>query len=87
MHEFYNFVGPITQKYAKHLSTAILGKVIPTIAAEYGDDKALDIMLSGNHELFQEAFPGAEPSRLKVQPDGSIKVFFNMHVDLFLDET
>jgi len=84
--KYFPYAEPLLSKYSGFLTTAILGKVLPTLAAEHGDNKLLDVMMTANHEVIKEGLPGAEISGLYIADDGSLRIVLNMHVDLSLAE-
>jgi len=79
------------QKYTgdikQHLNTGLLGKIIPSIKDQYGDDTQLDVMFTNNHEVFVDGVPDAEPMGIYFEKNDRVRLVLNLHIDLRLDHS
>jgi len=69
------------------MKTGVLGKIIPSISDQYGEDTQLDVMITMNHEVFVDGVPDAEPIGIYFDKNNQVRIVLNVHIDLRLDHS
>jgi len=64
------------------MKTGVLGKIIPSISDQYGEDTQLDVMITMNHEVFIDGVPDAEPIGIYFDKNNQVRIVLNVHIDL-----
>ena len=67
------------------MTTSLLGTVMPDFAAEYGDGKRVDIVLSPSHALFQDGIPGSKMTGVYMDRNGNWKIQVNLMAQLLVE--
>lgn len=65
----------------------ILASVFPAFANKYGNDAAIDLMLSPSHTLFLDGFPNSKMSGLYIDKNGNWKLQVNLPMTIMVEQS
>lgn len=68
------------------LTTTTVGTVLPQFPEEYGEGKALDVVVTPSHKFFKEGIPGSKPTSIYMDKSGNWKVQLNLALQLNLEK-
>ena len=69
------------------MNTMILASVFPAFANKYGNDAAIDLMLSPSHTLFLDGFPNSKMSGLYIDKNGNWKLQVNLPMTIMVEQS
>ena len=61
--------------------------LLPAIAQEYGDNRAIDFYMSLSHSLLSDKLEGIKPTGFQMDKNGNFKFVFNLSVTLLVEKT
>lgn len=76
---------PKARPFVQNMNTLILASVFPSFANKYGNDAAIDLMISPSHALFLDGFPNSKMSGLYIDKNGNWKLQVNMPLSIMVE--
>ena len=69
---------PNAKPFIGMMNTDTIGKVLPDFSEQYGNGKAIDVVLSPSHDLFLDGVPGSKMTGVYMDKNGNWKVQLNI---------
>lgn len=69
---------PKAKQFLSMATTTMIGKVLPSITDQYGENKKVDVVFSPSHSLFMDGVPKAKPTGMYMDKNGNFKAQINI---------